>query len=422
MSAKKTLRDTIIILAITFGLLIVSETILRIIFPEKIKISNKPKFLAYEFNEDYLISIKPNIEKTFSRSAVNGGDIIHWKTNNDSFRGNDLKENPQIRIIVYGDSSIQTRFSKLENTFVYRLEIYLQENEINDMEVINAGIIGFGPDQSLIRFAKEADIYNPDIVIFHICADNDFGDIIKNRLFELDQLGNLVETGYRKTVDQRLKQETDLNDFISSLLIVKAVRKAVNLLAPNKKQYDAAENIIQKYAYSIEQQYSIYKKSMPRKFSTFGDHYDLDIAIFPDAESSKTKIKLMNAVLKRAKALADSKCIEFLVLIQPSIIDLTENFKFSYKHLQSYPGYRRRNITDAVENICIANNIHCINFFDVFLRNNPADLFFKKDNDHWNDQGQDIAAKETALYISSETIPNSNRLTNRSSGRANARR
>ena len=335
MNIKNILRDTIIILAISFSLLIASEIMIRIIFPEKLKTQDIHKHLAYEFNEDYLISIKPNIEQIFIRSSENGGDIIHWKTNNDSFRGKDLRDAPQTRIIVYGDSNIQARFSKLENTFVYRLERYLQEKGINDTEVINAGIIGFGPDQSLIRFEKEADIYNPDIVIFHIVADNDFGDIIRNRLFKLDQHGNLIKTGYGNIDYRLLKQQSYLTDFISSLLIVRAAKKAANYIMPSKKLY--ATNLIQKYIYSIEQEYSAYKKSSHQKDSYFGDHYDLDIAIYPDTESSKTKIKLMNAVLKRAKTFADSKGIKLMILIQPSAIDLTKNLGYYfYFHLLSY--------------------------------------------------------------------------------------
>ena len=153
---NKALRDSIIIAAISLGLLVVSETILRIMFPEKI--ATRPETVAYEFNQDYLISLAPNIQKTFVRAEHNGGDTIHWKTNNDRFRGDPLRNNPQVRIMVYGDSNVQARFSKTENTFAYKLGEYLKHKGIKGIEVVNAGTLGFGPDQSLIRFEKEADI------------------------------------------------------------------------------------------------------------------------------------------------------------------------------------------------------------------------------------------------------------------------
>jgi len=399
----KLLRDATIIIAISLALLVVSETMLRIVSPDKI--TKTTKLLAYEFNEDYLISLKPNIKKTYVRAKKDGGDIIQWQTNNNCFRGVNIKSNPKMRIIVYGDSNVQARFSKDENTCVLKLEKYLNENGVMNIEVLNAGVVGFGPDQSLIRFKKEANIYKPDLVIFHIFADNDFGDIIRNRLFELDVNGNLRETGYIRTIDEYLaaNKHQKLTDFISSLLIVRVANKFVSLLKVNEKAERL--NILQN---STVKEFLVYKESQPRKFSHFSDHYDIDIAFDPDKESSKTKIKLMEAVLRTANIIAGSKGIKLLVLIQPSVIDLTKNKSvLNYEYLQKYPGYRRANLTDAIKNICIANNIHFINLFDVFMRNNPENLFFA--GDHWNDQGQDIAAKETASYITSQMMPEKER-------------
>jgi len=415
MRTKNILKDTLIILLITFGLLITIEVILRVIFHRKVQTQIRPKSLAYEFNKDYLVALKPNIEKTITREE-NGAYTIYWKTNKDSFRGNDLKENPQVRIIVYGDSSIEARFSKLENTYVHKLQNYLQEAGIKDIEAVNAGVVGFGPDQSLIRFGKEVDIYNPDIVIFSITTHNDFGDIIRNRLFELDSEGNLIDTGYEKTVDPLLIEKKDFVDLVSSLQIIKVARNIKRYStredAVKSRANDSVESLIRQYYSAMEREYSVYKQSKPRYLSIFEDCYDLDIALSPDAESSKTKIKLMDGVIKKAKDIADKNGIGFIVLIQPAVIDLTKNFAFSYEHLEKYPGYRKTNLTNAVKNICISNHIDFINLFDIFSKNNPEDLFFKGRNDHWNDQGQDIAAKETALYIIKKIIPKNRSLTN----------
>ena len=395
---NRVLRDSIIIAAISLGLLVVSETILRIMFPEKI--ATRPETVAYEFNQDYLISLAPNIQKTFVRAEHNGGDTIHWKTNNDRFRGDPLRNNPQVRIMVYGDSNVQARFSKTENTFAYKLGGYLKHTGIEGIEVVNAGIVGFGPDQSLIRFEKEADIYKPDLVIFEVFADNDFGDIVRNRLVELDANGNLVETEYERTADQDQVQD-DIRSLILELLIVRATQKLVKLIAgidPREEIYNTLQSV-------TDREYSVYKESQPREFSHFADHYDIDVAVDPDAESSKTKIGLMEAVLRRSKIISASKGVEFLVVIQPSLLDLTRHDTvLNYEYLQKKSSkYRRTNLTDAVENICLRNNIHFVNLFDVFMRSNP-DTLFSLDKDHWDDQGQDIAAKETASFITSQKL------------------
>jgi hypothetical protein len=407
MKPVKFLRDASIIVAITIALLVVYEAILRIVFPDKI---GEPKHklaaesIAYEFNKDYLVSLKPNIKKTFVRSVQNGGDVIEWQTNADSFRGPNLKHKPTARIIVYGDSNIQAIFSKSENTYAVKLSEYLNSNGIANVEVVNAGVIGFGPDQSLIRFELEADTYKPNLVVFGIFVDNDFGDIIRNRLFDLDANGNLVETRYKKTADEQLIIDNGLNlkDLLSSLLIFRATSKLSRLLKGNN--VNIAEEKLNMLQNLAAEEYLVYKESRPKTFSHFADHYDIDIALDKDKESSKVKLKLMEAVLRRASAVAISHDIKFLVLIQPSRVDTTDNDALNYKYLEKYPKYKGSRLTDVVENICLANNIHYVNLRDIFMRNNPNHLFFKGDDDHWNDQGQDLAAKETAWYIAAHKM------------------
>lgn len=414
MRKNTLLMDSIIILGISFAIFGISELILRMVFPEKqIKDSNTLESVAYEFNDNYLISLKPNVAKDFVRTEENGGYITRWKTNSNSFRGLELKDNPNHRIIVYGDSNIQAEFSGTALTYPGQLAHYLNKNGMSDVEVLNAGVVGFGPDQSLIRFAKEVDTYKPNLVIFHIFADNDFGDIIRNRLFSLDANGNLMRVDHKKTVDAHLSvsERRKFKTFISQLLTVRALKKAIRSLTKgnsSEELNDANEtkgalnnettfDLFQKL---VEAEYLVYKESGPRKFSHFEDHYDIDIALNPEQESSKTKIRLMEEILKEANKMARMKGINFLVLIQPSAIDLTkDNYPLSYEYLQKYPNYKRTNLTNAVEGMCVLHNIKSINLFNVFMENGPEDLFFKGIDGHWTDQGQQLAAKETALYI-----------------------
>jgi len=378
-----------------------AEVALRLMYPDKVNDFKASNLMdsAYVFNEDYLVSLKPNATGTFVRSKEDGGDVIRWQTNSDSFRGPELLSDPEYRIIIYGDSNIQARFSSYENTFVYKLGEYLREYDIKDLEVVNAGVIGFGPDQSLIRFEKEADIYHPDLVIFHIFPGNDFGDIIRNRLFELDPDGNLIKTNYKTAVDEYLFSGSSdtWRDFLSSLLIVRATKKLLRSIEDDKTKFN--EKTIDKYLRLCNDEYSIYKQSQPRKYSHFADHPDADLELTPSAESSKVKVRLMEEVLKKANQLGNSHGIEFLVVIKPFVLDVIKNNIFlSSKYLERFPEYRKTNLTDAVERICRSNNIDYVNLFDVFYKNSPQNLFFAGD-DHWNDLGQDIAAREVALYL-----------------------
>jgi len=367
------------------------------VFPAKVA-SGAP---AYQFNADYLVSLKPNVRKTFLSPDRGEEGTVEWGTNSAGFRGDELQADPQVRVIVYGDSNVQARFSKTENTFASKLGDYLQQAGIADAEVVNAGVIGFGPDQSLIRFEKEASTYHPDLVIFHIYADNDFGDIVRNRLFDVDPNGDIIKTVHERAVDPELTPRP-----ISNLLIVRAVQRVLRSLR-GSEEIPGKDETYDGFKEATEEEYLLYKELQPQKYSHFADHYDTDIALDPDAESSEAKIRLMEAIVKKAKAVATARGIGFLVLIQPSVVDMTEhNYLLNYEYLQKKsPKYRRSNQTDAVKSICIRQGVHFVNLFDVFMRSNPESLFFKNPmDDHWNDRGQDVAARETAAFINNQRL------------------
>jgi hypothetical protein len=273
--------------------------------------------------------------------------------------------------------------------------------------------VAFGPDQSLLRFEGEVDRYHPDLVVFHIFADNDFGDIIRNRLFDVDAAGSLVKTSHPRTVDHCLSLRytpcpptaslsDTLNDRASSLLTYFALRKmlmAVKLVkAPVRNP--SPDLLIQNCLQLAQAEYAVYQRSAPRAFSHFPDHYDCDAALFPDRESSIVKVRLMDAVLTRAQHVAESKRVKFLVLIEPSSYDLTTNLRPNYQDFAKFSGYKPTNLSGAVETILRARRIAGLNLFETFSKNHPETLFFNgSDDNHWNDAGQLLAARETARCI-----------------------
>ena len=129
-----------------------------------------------------------------------------------------------------------------------------------------------------------------------------------------------------------------------------------------------------------EAEFAIYHDRKPRAFSHFDDHYDLDLALDPDSDAGQIKVRLMGAVLKKAREVSASKGIEFVVVIQPSQRDLTRNDILNYNDFARYPNYRPSNLSGAVEDICRRNDLDCINLFPIFQKNDPASLFFKRDD------------------------------------------
>jgi hypothetical protein len=400
-------------LSLALALLFAMELALRIAYPEKVlaiaEERTKVQSLPYVFHPEYLVVLKPNVAKTYRRDRDNGGESIDWETNSDGFRGKPLRAHPPVRIMVYGDSNIQAPFSRLENTYPYKLGQYLTQLSGTDIEVINAGIVGSGPDQSLMRFAGQFDRYKPDLVVFAVFADNDFGDIIRNRIFTLNAQGELVRTGFRATIDDELRGK------LPRLLLVSAAQAMTHLLSdvvgtPASSDRASAQApvgadtgqdaVFKKLIDVTEAEYAIYKKGEPRAFSHFADHYDIDLAVHPTAESSRVKIALMNGVLQEVKNTAQAKGTNLLVLIEPSDIDIThDNDRITSAYLSRFDEYRRERLTSIVDDICTQNHIDHINLFPIFARSNPDTLYFKSGDTHWNDAGQDLAARESAKYI-----------------------
>src|SRR6185503_7481910 len=92
--------------------------------------------------------------------------------------------NGRQRIVVYGDSFVEAEFSPLAETFPKRLEARLRAAGV-PLEVLNAGVVGYGPDQVCVRLEKELTQLRPDLLIVALASGNDYGDLVRNKLFRL---------------------------------------------------------------------------------------------------------------------------------------------------------------------------------------------------------------------------------------------
>lgn len=384
---KKYLKPIFIILFNTLILLAVIEFGLQMFYPQKLTT------IAFQHNDDYLISLKSNITKQFVRNPTNGGDTIIWKTNANSFRGDELRES-DFRIIVYGDSNIQARFSRNENTFCSKLESYLKEKTLKDIEVINAGLVGAGPDQNLIRFNIDKTKLKPDLVLLHIFAENDYGDIVKNRLFNIGPTGNLLTNEFRFEKDPILIEWENKNK--RRLRFFDAIEK-FQLKKPNKITKDEYINLLVQLN---KEDYQNYLLNRSKTKSHFKDFYDLDLATQANTPAAKLKKKFMYQVLQAFRDSATSANIPLLVLVQPSTFDLTKNAKINAEDIRErFPSYKPKNLSSFIENDCNELEISVHNLFDDFVENDPSALFFKKGDNHWNDVGQDLAAQKTSIKL-----------------------
>ena len=389
--------------ASSLGLLAGTELVLRLVYPNKTRLSPDE---ALQPDSVYLYGLKPGVRGKFDRTAANGGDVILWQTNAEGFRGRPLEHDPEVRVVVFGDSNIQAVFSSLEHTFVHRLETGLSRATGRDVEVINAGVVGYGPDQSLLRFREVAPSLRPDLIVIDVFADNDFGDLIRNRLFRVVQ-GRLESYPHRYRVMQP-GLPARLQGFANSLLVVRAARHLLKLAGVESRANPAGPVVptdpsryVSELIARIEQEQAVYAGSAPDTLAQ-SDHYDLDVATDPEGSTARVKIELMEAVLHQFKVEADRMGIKVLAVIEPSAVDLTTNLLLTHRYLSGrFVNYSPERLSSVVEEICRRNAIPYLNLFPVFQPGSPDALYFRDTDNHWNDEGQRLAADTVTPVVAS---------------------
>ena len=375
---KRLLLGLLLSLFVTLLCLAAAELGLRLVFPDRVEQPADLATLAFEFDPRYGVALKPNVEKRFPQ----GDREITWRTNSRRYRGPELRSS-DLRVVVYGDSNVLARFTPLARTFPAQLERELAGRSGRDVEVVNAGVVGMGPDQSVLRFEAEADELRPDVVVLHVFADNDYGDLVRNRLFDL--VGDRLEPSpYAPTPDQMLTEGTARSG-ADALLLVQAL---VRLADPYP------------HATLLAREWAVYRAGAPRRFSHFADHYDSDVALEPGGDAARAKRRLLSAVLARGGRAAASREIGFVVLVQPSSRDLTTNLSPNHTDFASSAAYQRTNLSSFAEQAARSQGLHVVNLYDAFAANDPPKLYFRGGNNfHWNETGQALAAHELASYL-----------------------
>ncbi len=345
---------------------------------------------AYVWEPGIGILLKPNEKRTFRRSQANGGKEIVWTTNSKGLRGQELDDSSEFRILVYGDSNIQARFSNTEDTFTYLLQSTLHQMTSRSIEVVNAGVVGAGPDQNLLRMHKDLKEYHPNLVLFHLFADNDYGDLIRNRLFRTNAHGELVRSAYEPTNDISFLRAHPLSRHL----------RLRQWLMSEKPRKNIPESLKE-----CQADYETYQSDGRGPFDQLRDDYDFDLALFPELPSSRAKVELMGAVLKEIAHTARQARVSLALSILPSARDLTQNHAYNYRDFEKYSArYRRERLSTTLEKLAQSSRIPTLNLYPIFLAKNPETLYFAKEDNHWNDEGQKLAALVVAKFLLSEGL------------------
>ena len=126
------------------------------------------------------VLVEPDAELLF-RARPGAGSVgidvdgrwVVTRLNRVGLRGPELraKSEDRLRIAVFGDSLVQATRTPRTQTFPARLAAECREIGV-DVETLNAGVSGYGPDQSLLRFEAEVDeLGEPGVVRQRVAAE-----------------------------------------------------------------------------------------------------------------------------------------------------------------------------------------------------------------------------------------------------------
>ncbi len=362
----------------------------------------------YRIDDVYLHRLIPNARKTFTHDQANGNARVEVKINSLGFRDVEFSIAPAAgkkRIVVYGDSFIEAEFTPLERSFTKRLEHRLNAGREGSFEVVNAGVVAYGPDQISLRVNAETDELKPSLVVVAVFAGNDFGDLLRNKIYRLNPDGELFRNAY--TISPALRNEFKapgrsalLNSLRRASAFLRARFRGRTLEeSPNRETY------IERSVRRCREQYVDYVLEGNNEVKDLlRDQYDADISLKTDAQAALYKKRLMERTLVEIKRTLDARGVPLVLLIIPAAMDAVPDYEVSIDR-SIYRDYEASALTDAVREAAIENGIPHVNLFDAFTTSDaPALLYLKYPNAHWSEDGQELAARLLDEYVRGQSL------------------
>ena len=356
---------------------------------------------VYQPDTVLLHTLVPSSRRRVVRQAGNGGDVIDVRIDSLGFRGPEfaLARTSRVRrIAVFGDSDIEGEFMPDSTTFVRRLGRALAAASHDSVEAINAGVVGYGTDQVLLRMRRELPRLAPDAVVVSL-RDNDFGDLLRDKLFRVDTAAG--------SAPPLLPNPHRLSGVLSDALDRAAHPAGVHRLmlwrlleklraGPRGPRASWVDSLRDDFGgVQLRESRTEYENTVVQRDSVvrnlFRDHYDADIAVAPESASARYKVALMGAVLRAIRDEAAARGVRLVVMVVPSAADACETYEFRVNRAR-HPSYDPRRLTATAERLAADAGIPVVSLWDAFQRAGACALYFRFGDDHWNERAQALAA------------------------------
>ena len=107
----------------------------------------------------------------------------------------------------------------------------------------------------------------------------------------------------------------------------------------------------------------------------------------------------MNAVMHRIRDVADRAQVPVVFLLIPHPIDVAENYDWARVETKRFREYHRRNLIAPLEESARTAGMHFVSLFDAYRQQDANQLYFRGGDDHWNANGQKLAAEQMSDYL-----------------------
>ena len=342
-----------------------AEVAVRLALPQRLVI--EPRNL-YEINPGLGYRMRPHFEGQW-RTVEYSTSI---RTNAIGLRDYEIgeKEATAFRILVLGDSFTFSAGTELVDTYAKVLERSLREVSQRKVEVINAGVEGYGPEHYL-QFLKETSLaVEPDLVIVGFYVANDVSDRISRNHY--------IHDGYLRSKQSRFSLKHSvlypLNNVLeqrSHLFVLLRTRLDYVLWRLGLRPYYFPEVFSRKYGEGLRERWAFTLRKLDRIAKITGDN-DGDIALVLIPTAYQVNGELWGRYLHVYGIDQNSVDLE-----KPQRILRRWGEKRRVPVLDLLPQFRRE-----------ATN---------------RDLYYKIDR-HWNRHGNALAGHEIATFLRIERL------------------
>jgi lysophospholipase L1-like esterase len=160
--------------------LVLCELLLRLLYPQTLGVWTQTR--------DGLILLRTDLHVYLEKFGT------HVQTNVHGFRDREhalQKRDGALRILLLGDSFMEALQVEFADAFPSLLERDLHSLLGCEVEVINAGVSGWGTDDEVTYLTRKGKQFHPDVVLFAATLHNDVSDNLEERYHVADR-GQLV--------------------------------------------------------------------------------------------------------------------------------------------------------------------------------------------------------------------------------------